>query len=182
MVHAKEIDEVALKNRASAGQSSTEIGRVLDCGRQVVMRRAKRLGVEVTGNGKRSFRSIESEVAEMKPTDAVEYLLECLRNVLSSVGRDNISEVIQYGFTPTESQVVLAIFSDKVQSKEMIYNLIYGLRSNGELVDPKIIDVLVCGIRKKLLTKGWGVKIETIWGRGYRGERLDGFLFPWEQV
>lgn len=175
-----EIDEVALKTRAAAGESSTQIAEALGHNRQVIMRRARKIGVEVPGNRKRSIRSIESEIAQMKPADAVEHLLNILRESHSSMSHDVISEVAMHGFTGSESSILLSLFSDKLMSKEMIYDLLYGMRATDEIPEPKIIDALVCKIRKKLKVKGWDVKIETVWGRGYRGERLNGFLFPWE--
>jgi hypothetical protein len=37
--------------------------------------------------------------------------------------------------------------------------------NNSEETDPKMVDVVICNLRKKL--KAFGIKINTLWGRGY---------------
>ena len=50
-------------------------------------------------------------------------------------------------------------------SKEMLLNHLYSGMDEPEL---KIIDVLICKLRKKLANASGGKNyIETIWGRGY---------------
>lgn len=47
-------------------------------------------------------------------------------------------------------------------TKEQIMHHLYQMRDEAEI---KIVDVFVCKVRKKL--KPFGIKIETIWGKGY---------------
>jgi two-component system cell cycle response regulator CtrA len=50
-------------------------------------------------------------------------------------------------------------------TKEMFLNHLYGGMDEPE---PKIIDVFICKLRKKLLSACGGENlIETVWGRGY---------------
>jgi len=50
-------------------------------------------------------------------------------------------------------------------SKEVFLNNLYG---GMEEPDPKIIDVFICKLRKKLASASGGTDyIETVWGRGY---------------
>ena len=50
-------------------------------------------------------------------------------------------------------------------TKEMFFNRLYGGKSEPE---PKILDVFVCKLRKKLaLATGGSHYFETVWGRGY---------------
>lgn len=53
-----------------------------------------------------------------------------------------------------------------VVTREQIYNGLYGLRTECEMPEPKIIDVFICHLRKALADTR--VRIETVWGRGYR--------------
>ena len=60
---------------------------------------------------------------------------------------------------------ILVAAKHQVRSREQLLDRIYSLKPN----DPpeiKIIDVLICRIRKKL--KPLGVQIQSAWGRGYR--------------
>lgn len=60
---------------------------------------------------------------------------------------------------------LLAIRKGSVLSKEMFMNHLYG---GLEEPEEKIIDVLMCKLRKKLKTASGGIDfIETIWGRGH---------------
>lgn len=72
---------------------------------------------------------------------------------------------IEWGLTGSEAQVFSFLTTRELASKEQIMSALYGLRAGAEEVEPKIVDVFVCKIRKKL--KPFGVNIETVWGRGY---------------
>ena len=60
---------------------------------------------------------------------------------------------------------LLSLRKGATLTKEMFLNHLYGGMDEPE---PKIIDVFVCKLRKKL-TKATGGEsyIETVWGRGY---------------
>lgn len=55
-------------------------------------------------------------------------------------------------------------------NKDRIYDALYSMRSDGG-ADPKIIDVLVCHIRRKIAPIG--LSIRTSWGVGYALEAVD---------
>jgi DNA-binding response OmpR family regulator len=54
----------------------------------------------------------------------------------------------------------------KICTKEFILQKMYGKKTKkgDKIPEPKIIDVLICAIRKKLPPNS----IKTIWGRGYK--------------
>lgn len=72
--------------------------------------------------------------------------------------------------TPSETRILHMLCGKpgSVVSRQMIYNEIYPehLPDSGE-VDPKIIDVFICKVRRKLKRASCDILIETIWGRGY---------------
>ncbi|HQT60134.1 MULTISPECIES: response regulator transcription factor [unclassified Acidiphilium] len=76
------------------------------------------------------------------------------------VGQDEIS------LTKKEYQIVeiLALRKGCVLSKEAILDHLYG---GLDEPNPKIIDVFICKIRKKLISAGADDLIQTNWGRGY---------------
>jgi len=77
--------------------------------------------------------------------------------------------------TKKEYQIaeILALRKGNVLSKEAILDHLYG---GLDEPNPKIIDVFVCKIRKKLQMMGVDDFIETNWGRGYMviDQRFDG--------
>lgn len=181
MTTPHEIDPEVFRQRAADGMSSTEMAEEFGCGRFSIMRRAKKLGIEIAGNQnyKRSAHSIRREVGHMRPTEAVEFLLELIDQILPGLKEDHVDLLMEHGFTGSEARLLSMLIFDKMVAKESIYVALYGGRQ-GDIAEPKIIDVFVCKVRKKIAELGWGFKIVTLWGRGYRGQREDGFLFPWE--
>lgn len=74
-------------------------------------------------------------------------------------------DVLGFRLTPIEEKFLRVLAKRDFGSKEMLYSAIYDDRVFDEdLPDPKIIDVKICHLRKKLPSDA----IETIWGRGYR--------------
>lgn len=77
------------------------------------------------------------------------------------VGVDTYTGVAR--LTRKEAVVVAAIAKYGRATKSAIYHALYG--DMDEPREPKIVDVFVCKVRKKLRTVG--VEIDTIWGTGY---------------
>jgi hypothetical protein len=67
--------------------------------------------------------------------------------------------------TPSEAKVVGAIARYGRASKSTLYHALYGGLGDDEQREPKIVDVMVCKLRKKL--RQHNIEIETIWGVGY---------------
>lgn len=72
----------------------------------------------------------------------------------------------EWRLTRAQEAVAWAIYraGDAVATKDHIYRTIYP--DGEEDRDPKVIDVFVCQLRKKL--GPMQITIETVWGRGYR--------------
>jgi two-component system cell cycle response regulator CtrA len=72
----------------------------------------------------------------------------------------------QASLTKKEYQIIeiLALRKGCVLSKEALLDHLYG---GLDEPNPKIIDVFICKIRRKLVALGAGDFIETNWGRGY---------------
>lgn len=69
--------------------------------------------------------------------------------------------------TPKEYQILelLSLRKGQAVSKEMFLNHLYG---GLDEPDPRVIDVYVCALRKKLSMALGKEHISTMWGRGYR--------------
>ena len=73
---------------------------------------------------------------------------------------------LSLGLTLMEARLMRALAekSDRLVSKSALMDALYFDRA--EEVEPKIVDVLVCKIRRKVRGSAWA--IETVWGQGYR--------------
>lgn len=70
-----------------------------------------------------------------------------------------------FDLTNKEARLVLFMLDGKLRTKESMLALLYAGDIN-DMPEPKIIDVFVCKARRKL--NPYGIRIETIWGMGYR--------------
>jgi hypothetical protein len=79
------------------------------------------------------------------------------------VGIDTYTGIAK--MTRKEAAVVAAIARYGRATKPAIYHALYGGLGDDDQREPKIVDVFVCKVRKKLLP--FGISIGTIWGTGY---------------
>lgn len=71
-----------------------------------------------------------------------------------------------FGLTGMEARVLRVLRTRGAATKEQILDAAWSTALEQDLPDPKIVDVAICKIRKKL--SPWGVKITTLWGAGYQ--------------
>lgn len=69
------------------------------------------------------------------------------------------------GLTRKEACVVSTLVRRSPATKQRLYDALYGLAVDADTPEPKIVDVFICKIRKKLTPHG--ILIDTIWGVGY---------------
>lgn len=70
----------------------------------------------------------------------------------------------EWGLTGQESAVFGVLVNRPLATKDAVMAALY--RSIGrDEAEPKIVDVFICKMRKKL--KPFGIEIRTIWGQGY---------------
>ena len=68
--------------------------------------------------------------------------------------------------TPLEASVLAILLKRTVVTKAQLHQVIeLGRRREREETDPKIVDVIICHLRKKL--KKFDINITTVWGVGY---------------
>lgn len=106
--------------------------------------------------GQRGARlsAIEEENADLK--EKILYLEEMI------AGKEMMPR--EFRLTAKQEQVVFALYNRDVLTKENILQALYSDRPN-DVPEIKIVDVFVCKIRPKL--EPYGIKIDTVWGRGY---------------
>ena len=75
---------------------------------------------------------------------------------------------LKYGLTPTECRFMnlLATKAGKIVKRSAIMDAMYF--DTDDAAEPKVMDVLICKIRKKLAKHQSPWEILTVWGQGYR--------------
>lgn len=104
-------------------------------------------------------RYVPSSVAEIHAKNQ-----EGLRGIEAAL------EAIPYVFrlTRKEAQTFAALLlRPRMATKNFLHSAVYGLDPNGG-AEPKIVDVFMCKIRRKI--EPHGVQVGTVWGRGYQIE------------
>lgn len=69
------------------------------------------------------------------------------------------------GLTGQETRIFGMLLKRDILTKDAGMLTLYGHRNAGEEAEPKIVDVFVCKMRKKLAP--FGITIETHWGAGW---------------
>ncbi len=71
-----------------------------------------------------------------------------------------------FKMTRLQAAVFVAIIRRPEITKDQVHTAIEATRSpNADPTDQKMIDVVICHIRKK--TKDYGIELRTVWGQGY---------------
>ena len=74
------------------------------------------------------------------------------------------SVLLAWGLTPTE-QTLIGVLMRRAPNLVTTERLLTVLYDGRDEPDPKIVTVLVCKARKKIISRGWYIK--THWGQGY---------------
>jgi Transcriptional regulatory protein, C terminal len=79
-----------------------------------------------------------------------------------------------FKMTPLEAVFLVYLLRNERGDKDKLHNLVEAMRfkrasqpDSNETTDPKIVDVMICKLRKKLKLLGWDGAIHTVWGGGY---------------
>ena len=71
---------------------------------------------------------------------------------------------LEWRLTPSEERVMGVLVGRERASKEAIMAALY-LDRSADAAEPKIVDVYICKIRRKV--RPFGVEIVTLWGEGF---------------
>ncbi|ANM12075.1 winged helix-turn-helix domain-containing protein [Rhizobium sp. N324] len=96
--------------------------------------------------------------------DRIEFLEERIRQLEEALMPASIPVPVEYQLTANEARVYAHLASRDFGTRQSIMTALYSDRL--EEPEMKIVDVFVCKMRRKL--KPFGVRIETVWGQGYR--------------
>lgn len=107
-------------------------------------------------------------VQDMKPLDAVDYLLGIIELNAPALTDVSASDIVGVWLRPIQGRIVATLLAANggVVSKGRIFDAIYcDVVSADDLPDIKTLDMHVCLTRKRL--KGSRFSINTHWGVGY---------------
>jgi two-component system cell cycle response regulator CtrA len=94
----------------------------------------------------------------------IETLRERIRQLEQILVPDDAVTHVEWGLTASEAKVFAHLTTRDICTKQSIMYALYTGRID-EDPEPKIVDVFICKIRKKV--EKYGVQIETVWGQGY---------------
>lgn len=92
----------------------------------------------------------------------------------SHLNEDQITDGLRflYKITPTESKVLSLLLRRTECSKQQLHDTISeNQHASGDQTQIKIVDVIICHLRKKFRQSGVTMNIQTSWGRGYFVDR-----------
>lgn len=98
---------------------------------------------------------------------------------VTATGETDLGELenlrARYGMTPIESRLFLILKrANGLIGKEAIHRRLYIDRVTSDIPDSKIVDVLVCKLRAKIIESEF--QIDTVWGQGYKLRSRDAKL------
>ncbi len=97
--------------------------------------------------------------------DEIETLRERVRQLEDLLIPTGVLCPIEWGLTGSEARLFAFLTTRDMATKEQIMHALYADRHNADEVEPKIVDVFICKLRKKLTPHG--VTVDTVWGQGY---------------
>lgn len=173
------LDEI--EARAADGESLAAVAREVGMNRSSLRRLAVRHGVKFTPRGSRWTFSPRRMVEDMRPIEAVDFLVDLLETMQGYP--DNIGRFPGDPLCESERVVFSVLYHGLGRNvpRARVYDILYAGRAPSDLPDPKGLDVRVCNIRDKLAGVG-AFSISTVHGFGWRLDAEPGYRFPWERA
>jgi len=104
----------------------------------------------------------------MRPPQTVQALLDRIDELERILGVDEeltFRIMRSTGCSRTESKFVGMLFKRQMVTRECLFVVIYGDRSEDDVPESEILRTHVCKARQVL--KQYGITIDTVWGAGY---------------
>lgn len=96
--------------------------------------------------------------------DALRARVAELEKLALGTGSDLIKAELAVQLTASERTVLATLMQRERATKDQLMSALYRDMHRDE-AEPKIVDVFICKLRKKL--KPHGIDIQTLWGQGY---------------
>ena len=160
--------------------ANSEIFQVAETPPSRVNHVAQQLGISTTDRRK-VLRSLNEHVDDMKPDDAVDFLLGLCESLLVDESGDAFGGFRAMGFTPAEARILSEL--DRRRGKPVAYGVLESLsnpKRNFETDASQVLKVYLSRIRSNMRNLGCPVEIVTLWGDGYMMKVPQDYRWPWE--
>lgn len=178
-----QLDPDLLHRLSEDGHNTASAAREMGVSRTTITRAEQTHGIRFarsTVEG-RLYRSHRERVADMKPLEAVDYLLNVVEMMVEAE-KPALGLWILAGVRLTRAErnmfYALAKARGRVLSKDTLLTSIMTGREGDDEPAIKIVDVYACKIREKI--KDQPYRLITHWGLGYSIEAPSGHVWPWE--
>lgn len=92
-------------------------------------------------------------------------LRERVAELEAALSGDGFVAPLEWRLTAQEARVFGVLLAREIASKEAFMAALYENRPDADQPEPKIVDVMICKLRRKL--KPFGIGIVCLWGRGH---------------
>jgi len=164
-------DAQTLKAFVQNGRTIREIAEDMGLGYEGVRMALQRRGLKAVWENERSLRQI---VQDMKPVEAVEFLLACVENLAPALtgARSHAVDADVTGLSPQQRRLLIALHDAVgVLTRDGAMAALYFDTQTADVSDAKIVDVQLSRLRARLV--GTRYSIKTHWGRGWTLEIAD---------
>jgi hypothetical protein len=171
-----------LRGMAERGLCPTHAALAAGVSRAQVNRSERRHGVTLPRamQGSAILRTDHREaVQDMKPLDAVEYLLGVIEAIIAPVDVDVVWNWPGAHLCPQEKRVLRVLALSRLPvSRETLFGALNGDRAAPPMEgDGKIVYVILRRVRRKVAPSG--VKVVCHFGIGWTLDAPPGFVWPW---
>lgn len=166
---------IDLAAEARAGSSAEEVAQKAGATEGSARYAARVRGVKLPRQPHPSTRGPREHVQDMKPTEAVEYLLDLIEAQMPYLRptRPHVLDILAPNLTGSEKLLAAALVdaSPRMLSHEALYSIVYGQRPDSDAPDPKTLCVFISKARSKV-PPSFGV-FESVFAQGYRFIKAD---------
>lgn len=149
--------------RAAAGMGGDRIAADLGIARrQTIYDVARREGIQLPGQTYPA-ESLRRAIQDMKPADALEIVLEAYEQAIG-FDAERQADLMARGLTNDQALIMMALEGRGICTYDHLASAVSHARI--EPTTEEAIKAQVCLMRAKI--QDWPVRIETVWGFGYR--------------
>lgn len=160
------VDLAEVRQRVADGADSRVIAAEVGSSPAAVYRLCDKAGIPIRGRKVRQHQSIDSAIADMRPTEALAYVLEAFKQ---QTGQDDetLDYAVSLGLTPCEAMVFGMLYRSlghMVMAPRLVSFLDASQPGKEDRDTPVLLRVYIRRLRSKLEGK---YTIHTAYGHGY---------------
>lgn len=169
-----------ITEKLSRGESFVSIAEYF-CVNPSRLRRAMQRADYATGDRPRPFKTLRRAVDDMRPVEAVSFLLD-LFEFMTDMSDERVARLVAMGLSAARARILLNLYSRRgmVTTKHHLAVSSHAHDSTATLNATDVVDVNISHIRKYLAERDCPLEIKTIWGVGYLLECPSQWQAPWE--